>query len=522
MLFNSYVFICLFLPITAVGYFLVAARLGRRPALIWLVLCSLFFYGFWNPPYLILLLFSIVVNYGIGTALQFRVHGGRGAERQTGWLLAAGMAFNLGLIGFFKYFGFFATTAGTLLDKPLEIPAIVLPLAISFFTFQQITYLADSRKGLVSQHGFIEYCLFVTFFPQIIAGPIVHHSEIIPQYDRRRIFMAIPSNIVIGLCFFALGLFKKVVIADGIAGYATPVFTLAATPGAQIEFFQAWSAALTYTFQLYFDFSGYSDMAVGLARIFNIRLPYNFNSPYKAASIIEFWRRWHMTLSRFLRDYLYIPLGGSRFGPLRRYVNVFLVMLLGGLWHGAGWTFVFWGALHGIFIIINYLWQPLRMALSPKLAGWAPYRHLARAVTFLAIVVAWVFFRSENFAAATEMLRGMAGINGASLAAAQFGILGGAGDILRGLGVDMAMAPTMRLSAVAWIAVSMVIVFALPNTQEIFTQGSAAARHRPAGLLQRLAPAWRATPIMAVTVGVVLALAVAAISETSEFLYFQF
>jgi D-alanyl-lipoteichoic acid acyltransferase DltB (MBOAT superfamily) len=292
---------------------------------------------------------------------------------------------------------------------------ILLPLAISFFTFQQIAYLVDAYEGLTREYNFLHYCLFVTFFPQLIAGPIVHHREMLPQFASDTIYRFNQSTFTAGLTTFCLGLFKKVIIADGAATYATPVFD-AAEAGEILTFFEAWTGAFGYTIQLYFDFSGYSDMAIGLGMMFGIRLPLNFFSPYKAVNIIDFWRRWHMTLSRFLRDYLYIPLGGSRRGKVRRYVNLMVTMLLGGLWHGAGWTFVAWGALHGFYLVVNHAWHAVRRSLGHNLekttlAG----RTLSRIVTLTAVIFAWVLFRAESFGGAMSIISGMVGLNGFAL-----------------------------------------------------------------------------------------------------------
>jgi alginate O-acetyltransferase complex protein AlgI len=412
MLFNSYSFIFIFLPIVLAGFFLIGSRGHHRIAIAWLVGASLFFYGWWNPAYLGLILGSILFNYAIGVAL--------GGQQQLGtgrWLLAFGVAGNLGLLGYFKYANFFVDNIDLFTGADFHLGKIILPLAISFFTFQQIAYLVDAWKGETREYNFLHYCLFVTFFPQLIAGPIVHHKEMLPQFSKDWIYRLDYEHLAVGVTIFTVGLFKKVVLADGVAGYATPVFSAAET-GVDLEFHEAWIGALAYTFQLYFDFSGYSDMAIGLARMFGIRLPLNFNSPYKANNIIEFWRCWHMTLSRFLRDYLYFPLGGNRKGKPRRYINLMITMLLGGLWHGAGWTFIMWGALHGFYLVVNHAWHGLRRLFNiasgeSTVAG----RGVARLITFTAVVVAWVFFRAESLDGAVRILSAMSGGNGFSLSA---------------------------------------------------------------------------------------------------------
>jgi|SaaInlStandDraft_6_1057023.scaffolds.fasta_scaffold27026_2 alginate O-acetyltransferase complex protein AlgI len=331
MLFNSYIFIFLFLPIVLLGFHLIGKQGHHRVAIAWLVGVSLFFYGWWNPAYLGLMLVSILFNYGVGVSL------GRTPRKLSKKpVLIFGVVVNLALLGYFKYANFFVDSLNSITGTNIVLLQVILPLAISFFTFQQIAYLIDAWRGETKEYNFLHYCLFVTFFPQLIAGPIVHHKEMLPQFAKDVVYKLRSKHIAIGLTVFSIGLFKKVVLADGVSVYATPMFD-AAEAGVLLTFFEAWGGALAYSFQLYFDFSGYSDMAIGLARMFGIRLPLNFNSPYKATSIIDFWRRWHITLSRFLRDYLYIPLGGSRCrGEPRRFINVMVTMVLGGLWHGAG------------------------------------------------------------------------------------------------------------------------------------------------------------------------------------------
>jgi D-alanyl-lipoteichoic acid acyltransferase DltB (MBOAT superfamily) len=300
MLFNSYEFLFLFLPITLLGFHLIGKQGHHRVAIAWLVGASLFFYGWWNPAYLNLMLFSILFNYSIGISLSSTL--GRKLSSKT--ILTIGVATNLAVLGYYKYANFFVDNLNALSDSNLILHKVILPLAISFFTFQQIAYLVDAYRGKAREYSFLHYCLFVTFFPQLIAGPIVHHKDMLPQFAKDAVYKLRSKNLAIGITIFTLGLFKKVVLADGVSVYATPVFN-AAEAGMILTFFEAWTGALAYTFQLYFDFSGYSDMAIGIARMFGIRLPLNFNSPYKATSIIDFWRRWHITLSRFLRDYLY-------------------------------------------------------------------------------------------------------------------------------------------------------------------------------------------------------------------------
>ena len=328
-----------------------------RMAMGWLVIASLFFYAWWNPVYLGLILVSILFNYTLGAILY---------KKRRKMLLVLGIAINLALLLYFKYAMFFVSTFNALTGGDFYIKQIVLPLAISFFTFQQIAYLVDVYRGRTYEYNFLHYCLFVSFFPQLISGPIVHHGEMLPQFEKKRVYRLNYEDLSVGLSVFFIGLFKKVVLADGMAEYATPIFN-AVSQGIPLSFFESWLGLLAYGLQIYFDFSSYCDMAIGLGRMFGIYLPINFYSPYKAVNVIDFWRKWHITLSRFLRDYLYIPLGGNRKGRVRRYTNLMITMLLGGLWHGANWTFVIWGFLFGIIQAVYITIRPiLKKNISPK------------------------------------------------------------------------------------------------------------------------------------------------------------
>lgn len=504
MLFNSYTFLFVFLPLAVAGFAWLAARRRPKLALLWLLAMSVVFYGWWNPVYVLLLVGSVIANHTLGRAL-YLAHG-RGQPNRT--LLWAGIALNLCLIAWFKYLGFFAGIADAVAGTGFGPIAVALPLAISFFTFQQIAYLVDCHKGLAGEDNIFRYGLFVTFFPQLIAGPIVHHSEVMRQYDRAFQRGLTSLNMAVGLTTIGVGLFKKVVIADNLALYASPVFA-AADAGDALSMATAWSGALTYTLQIYFDFSGYSDMAVGLARLFGVRLPVNFFSPYRATSIIDFWRRWHMTLSRFLRDYLYVPLGGNRHGPARRYLNIMITMLLGGLWHGAGWTFVAWGALHGALLILNHAWRVMSRRLGLKggmlgqVCGWL--------LTMFTVTVAWVFFRADTFAGAQVMLTGMSGWN----------------DVLPALGwID---AKVMFLPATGervwrWIVGVGLLAALMPNIYQILR------RYRPAlGLpavgikwVPNTLFVWRPNVAWALGVGALTAAALLMLTQVSEFLYFRF
>jgi len=334
----------------------------------------------------------MLFNYVIGNQLSRYEQKMKCCSKKA--LLTFGIVVNLGLLGYFKYSDFFIENLNTVFDTDISLLHLALPLAISFYTFQQIAYLVDSYRCETKEYDFLNYAVFVTFFPQLIAGPIVHHAEMMPQFATMRNKVKNYHNIALGLFIFSMGLFKKVAIADTFAVWATNGFDVAE----KLELIEAWATSLSYTFQLYFDFSGYTDMAIGIALLFNIKLPINFNSPYKATSIQDFWRRWHMTLSRFLKDYVYIPLGGNRKGESRTYVNLFTTFLLGGIWHGAGWTFVFWGALHGLALMIHRAWHSLGLKL-PTLLAWF--------ITFNFVNVTWVFFRAKEWDDALKVLHGM-------------------------------------------------------------------------------------------------------------------
>lgn len=410
MLFNSYSFIFLYLPVVLLGFFWLA-RISHAFAAGWLALASLFFYGYWNSAYIGLLLGSIACNYSFG--MWIAKAGVRHEGRRKRQLLVAAVAANLLLLGYYKYTNFFIGSANSVAGTQWSMGEIILPLGISFFTFTQIAFLVDTWQGKVKEYNFVHYLLFVTYFPHLIAGPILHHKEMMPQFAHASTYRINWDHVATGLLLFTLGLCKKVLWADSLAPFATAIFDgvqHGMTTGILPTAYEAWSGALAYTLQIYFDFSGYTDMALGIALMFNIRLPANFNSPYKATSIIEFWRRWHMTLSRFLRDYLYIPLGGNRKGKPRRYLNLMATMLLGGLWHGANWTFVVWGGLHGVYLAINHLWREIA---AEKFLYWVPkWMGLLAGgmLTFIAVAAAWVVFRANDIPHALVILKAMFGI----------------------------------------------------------------------------------------------------------------
>jgi D-alanyl-lipoteichoic acid acyltransferase DltB (MBOAT superfamily) len=480
---------------------------------------SLVFYGWWNFAYLGLILSSMLFNYAVGVAL--------GLQQQVSrkLILIAGIAFNLALLGYFKYANFAIDSLNYIAGTNFTLENIILPLAISFFTFQQIAYLVDAYQGETREYNFLHYCLFVTFFPQLIAGPIVHHKEMLPQFASQSIYRIHYENIIVGLTIFTIGLFKKVVLADNVASFSTPVFE-SADAGETIGFLQAWAGALGYTCQLYFDFSGYADMAIGSARLFGIRLPINFHSPYKSLNISEFWRRWHITLSRFLRDYLYIPLGGSRRGKSRRYLNLMITMLLGGLWHGAGWTFVIWGCLHGGYLVVNHAWHWLKERTG--LAGKQPRawsRLLAWTVTFLAVVVGWVFFRAETFAGAYAILSGMMGQNGIVLPDSFPNAWPAAAAVLSAAGVTFSQQDTVSgISGAMWISSLLFIAVFFPNSAVIMRRFSPVVEpmeETRRNFFYRLL-IWNPTSSWAFVMGVLFMISLIFMLSPSEFLYWQF
>jgi alginate O-acetyltransferase complex protein AlgI len=478
MLFNSYQFIFLFLPIALIGYF-VLGRFGNLAPVIWLALASLAFYSVSNWQFVLLLLASVAFNYVIGLLLI----SGQLRSRPRFAVLTVGVTGDLVVLGTFKYAGFLAANLNGLFSTGLAVD-ITLPVGISFYTFTQIAFLVDAYRGKVARYALPHYALFVTYFPHLIAGPILHHKDMIPQFERAEAKRPNAHLILCGLIIFAIGLFKKTCLADGIQ----PFVALAFGPDTP-SFAQAWIGALAYTFQLYFDFSGYSDMAIGISLMFGIFLPLNFNSPYKATNIIDFWRRWHMTLSQFLRDYLYFPLGGNRRGRVLRYVNLMITMALGGFWHGAAWTFVAWGVLHGAYLCINHAWNNYGPAIGPR---YAPAANItALILTFLSVVVAWVFFRADSLASAMTILS------------------------------KMATPAHVDLNYREMLAAALVGVYALlacfaPNTQQIMGYD-----HHNRTVGETISPCPR-RPALIYATAVLLTFAMLGIQQHSEFIYFRF
>ena len=514
MLFQSVEFIFIFLPIAFIGYHLLLTRTNQTISIAFLVVCSSVFYAVHQPIFLLILLGSIFCNYVIGQYI---------AERKSVIILTLGILFNVSLLTYFKYAGFIVWVYNESVSAGLSIPEIALPLAISFFTFQQIAYLVDVHRHGRITGGWLRYALFVVFFPQLIAGPIVHHAEMIPQFEKTRRLTRLRLDVAVGFTIFTIGLAKKIILADSCGVFADIVFDRAAS-GLEPAFIESWIGATAFGLQIYFDFSGYSDMAVGLARLFGIRLPINFFSPYRSGSIIEFWRRWHITLSRFLRDYLYFPLGGNRKGPSRRYLNVMVVMVLGGLWHGAGINFVFWGALHGAYLMVNHAWRILFPA-PPGTFG----RAFFGMVTLTAITIAWVPFRAHDYDTVVRVWSGMAGLNGLVLPRTVITATGSLGQLVLDFGLRV---DSDAFRALFWsgglvnalcFAAAGVIALAVPNTYQWIRRFRPVLEVRsfpnqavPNALL------WRPTLLWAGFTAALFALVVYYQAKPNAFLYFQF
>jgi len=536
MLFNSTSFLFGFLPIVLAGFILLSQLRRPRLAALWLTGASLLFYGWWNPLYLPLLLGSMLFNYVLGGYLL---------KKPSVALLTVGIAANIALLGYYKYTGFLETV-DQLAGLDWAIPNIVLPLAISFFTFQQIAYLVDAESGAVVEHDFLNYCLFITFFPHLIAGPITHHREMFPQFNDPAVFRPSLVNFAVGTTLFLIGLAKKVAIADTMGGFARPVYA-AAADGLPITFLESWSGALSYALQVYFDFSGYSDMAIGLGLMFGISLPPNFDSPLKARSIIEFWSRWHMTLTRFVTAYIYNPivfrLTRRRAGkglplPKRGIMSpgaflslvalpTMLAMFIIGVWHGAGWQFAIFGLIHGIYLTVNNGWRAIKARLGWPIESKRPIV-LAASIffTFICVVVALVFFRADNVPAALNLLTGMFGGHGVALPE-RLASLPGMSRIEDLGNLPVADLELFGLSETAWIAGLLFVVWVMPNSQQIMRHYRTALTAQPKpSWLQATIPgmAWQPTAAIGFAIGWLgFFLVIRAISAApSEFLYFQF
>src|SRR5574344_2564077 len=415
MLFNSIEYFLAFLPLSIIVYFAFVHRRFFVASKVWLLVCSLFFYCYWKFDYIWILLASIIFNFTIGAILSDLSKCSL-KTKLSKCILILGIISNVLLLVYYKYTDFLIKDLNLLFNLSFNLQYIVLPLAISFFFFQQIAYLIDSYRGETKEYDFLSYAIFVSFFPQLIAGPIVHHKDLIPQFFKPRNLHINYKNMCTGLLIFTIGIIKKAIIADKFAIWVAAGFSNTES----LNLVTAWMTSFCYTFQLYFDFSGYCDMAIGSALFLNIRLPINFNSPYKSLSIQDFWRRWHITLSSFLRDYLYIPLGGNRKGNTRTYTNLITTFLLGGLWHGAGWTFIIWGLLHGIALAIHRMWQSFGFKLN-KILAWF--------ITFNFINIAWIFFRAKDFESAMKVLGGMFSLDNIVLPEKYFKFLAEYNDI---------------------------------------------------------------------------------------------
>ncbi len=502
MFFNSLPFIFLFLPLVAGGYYLLGGKRGQ----IVLAVASLFFYFQLIPEYLPLFLVSIAFNYTIGWLLiRENRHPDRAALMP--FTLWAGILVDLGLLGYYKYFNFAIGNLNQVFGVSVPLQEILLPLGISFFTFTQIAFIVDAYRGNVERIGPLSYVQFVSFFPHLIAGPIYHHAAMIPQMEDATRSRVDWTNINLGVFFFFFGLAKKVIIADTLATVATPIFTAVANGGVPM-LVESWAGALAYTLQIYFDFSGYCDMAIGIALLFNIRFPLNFFSPYRVTSVIDFWRSWNITLSNFLRDYVYITLGGNRVALPNQLWNLVITMLIGGLWHGAGWTFVAWGGLHGTFLAANHLWRRTEIVLHTYV-NWI--------VTFLAVIVGWVFFRADSVESAMRILNGMVGGNGASAPTSSAIVHVGLFPLSN---VDPAL-------AVVSIAAALAIALFLPNLYDMTRDFQTALASDKQYRIQRIDPlrlriSYGLSTRWSAIVGLVAFLAIISVQTTSEFLYFQF
>ncbi|MDB0028802.1 MBOAT family protein [bacterium] len=530
MLFNSYSFLFAFLPLTILGFVLLDKIFAsKKISICWLVAASLFFYSWWNPPYVILLISSVAINFFFGRLLN--------RSRSKAFLILS-VTFNLVLLAYFKYFNFFIENAGLLFDFSYNFTHIILPLAISFFTFQQIIYLLDSYKGLTQDYGFIEYSLFVTFFPQLIAGPIVNHKDIMPQILSVNFGRLKLDNFAVGLSIFFIGLFKKVVIADSLSQYVILVMN-ANEVGVQLTFLESWLGMIAYTFQLYFDFSGYSDMAVGLARIFGIILPINFLSPLRSVNIAKFWRRWHITLSDFIKNYLYYPasLKLTRLSIMNKHgaTKTFLVAVclpmiyawgLAGLWHGASWNFVIYGLLQGLYLIIFQLWSKIKHpSLSMNsIAMKAISQFHAVLLTYLCVLLSWVFFRTENIGSALTYLESMFGLNGIivpiSLESMIPTFIANLEILQFGSALKNGLLTNHPENLIYLISLCIFVVFGMPNIYEYFESHHQTKEKIFTRSLIRIR--WNLNLISVFIISIFAVFAIMYVQGESEFLYFQF
>ena len=542
MLFNSYQFLFAFLPIALVGFFALGT-VSRMWALRWIIFVSLFFYAWWRPLNVLLIAPSILINFALARTLQ-RLSEDEKRRRTSRLVLLLGIAFNIAFLGYFKYIDFGRSTINDIFSTNLVLTHIILPLGISFITFQKIAFLVDVHAKRVRQFTLQDYALFVLFFPQLIAGPIVHYREMMPQFNGASCRFN-TENFAVGLTLLSFGLFKKVVLADHMATVITPIYNEAAS-GNEVSLLLAWAAAVGFTLQIYFDFSGYSDMALGLARFFGIRLPQNFYSPLKASSIIDFWLRWHITLTRFLTAYIYNPL--TLWLTRRRLANgrpglagtnttigtfasllmlpILLTMFVSGLWHGAGYGFIIWGLLHGFYLTTNHAWRLIRPKLWSDKPSYERFmKPLGWLLTFTSVAAAMVFFRSPTLASAIDLMNGLIGQNGAALPQAVYDHLG-AGWLQR-IGV-VSVPPELWSShefgrMVMWIFGPMLIALICPNTLQILARYEPAlgVKPPPTTFASRLTE-WRPSLPWAIGMSTVTASAIFFLGGHGEFLYWQF
>lgn len=542
MLFNSHEFILAFLPVTVIVFYGIG-QLSRVWALRWLILASLFFYAWWRPLNVLLIAPSILINFGLARALEWL---GRTEEhsRASRAVLLLGIAFNVAFLGFFKYTDFVRGTINDVFGANLVLTHLILPLGISFITFQKIAFLIDVHAGRVKSFTLQDYSLFVLFFPQLVAGPIVHYREMMPQFQSAPCRFD-SENVSVGLTLFSFGLFKKVVFADHLAPLVTQIYDQAAA-GAHVSLLPSWMAALGFTLQIYFDFSGYTDMALGLARFFGIRLPQNFNSPLQASSIIDFWLRWHMTLTRFLTAYIYNPLtlvltrrraskGLSSIAGLKTTFGAFvyllmfptlLTMFISGLWHGAGYGFIIWGLLHGIYLTINHAWRfVIPRYWHDRATRERVMQPVGRILTFVVVVASIIFFRATTVSSAIDLVQGLVGLNGIGLPRGLFDHLGSLAGTLHNLGVIAEPWESRDFAKLAfWIFFLTVIALACPNTLQIMARYEPALGvkpRKPGVWVERLAE-WNTSLPWAITVSVMAAIGTASLGGPSEFLYWQF
>ena len=484
MLFNSYSFIFLFLPLVLAGYYLLG-RFGVKAAAGWLAIARLFFYCYWDISFRPLLLGSIIFNYGTGCLID------KAEGRQRKLWLALGVVINILLLGYYKYTGFLLNNINEFLQAGMTVPAIILPIGISFFTFTQTAYLVDLYRRETNNTSFVYYVEFVTIFPHLIAGPIISHKEMLPQFLNPDNLKVNYHNLANGLLLFSLGLGKKVIIADSLAIWANYVFA----HSQDTNILMAWIGSLSYTIQLYFDFSGYSEMAVGLGMMLNLKFPRNFNSPYQATSFIDLWRRWHITLSQWVRDYIYIPLGGNRHGERRKYMNLLAAMIIIGIWHGAGWTYVIWGTLHGLLLLANHGWRYLGGNI-PKI--------LAMPMTFLAWNFGQTIFRADSLSDAWNLIRNMWGLGNLSVSCEGLPL----GWF--SLGEIIGRAPTAGSVELIWgclgtLSVLLLLLFFVPNPQTLVEKYNLTAH-------------WQ----IMVAAMIILTISLMCMTTSGEFLYFQF